>query len=74
MGGAGIVWVSAGPSVALWVYVAGGLALITTPLLGFHTVLRKASRHQGRDVKFIDLVRMGAIVGPPASMDEPDSG
>ena len=58
-----VLWVSSGPGVAVWVYVAGGSLTVASVAVGLRIVLSQASTHQGKRVTIGDLTRMGALVG-----------
>ena len=69
-----LVWITSSPAVAFWVYVAGGLILVVTVVVGLRIVLSEASNDQAKRVTIGDLTRMGALVSSGRPRSKPPRG
>jgi hypothetical protein len=69
-----LVWITSSPTVAFWVYVAGGSILVVIVVVGLRIVLSEASNYQDKRATIGDLARMGALVSNGRPRTEPPGG
>jgi hypothetical protein len=62
IGLAALMWLAAGPSYALWIWLTGWLGVAVVAVVGFRRVVRKATVFLGDPFTFRDLALMGAVV------------